>query len=131
MIAITQNMALFLFVGTFTVAVVGVLLGFKLVESSFEAGVVGSTVYALTVLGVVWQFGDPLWEPDPGITAFIDGVVIAFAGLAIGTVVTMLTFDPDTQSASDADNTKSSTETAQGASTDEFSLPSGLEDLED
>jgi len=131
MIAITQNMALFLFVGAFTVAVVGVLLGFKLVESSFEAGVVGSTVYALTVLGVVWQFGDPLWEPDPGITAFIDGVVIAFAGLAFGTVVTMLTFDPDTQSASDADSTTRSTETARGASTDEFSLPSGLEDLED
>jgi hypothetical protein len=123
-------MALALVGGLFIVAVLGVILTFKLIELNWGFGVVGSIVLGIALLAGIWKLGGPYWNPS--YAAFEQGVFLGLAGLISGFVFAVTMFEPETGTdtatqESDEESFFSPRGRSSGESTE---IPGGLEDLD-
>lgn len=124
MTALPFEMLAAFFVGQFILAVVGVFIGFKLLELNWGLGFSGSIVLGLSMLAAQWYVGDIIWNPGLGVTQLLETVLVSLAGAILGIMCMLTLFEPDTADESTNDHRFAGRN--RSSNSEDVDLPGGL-----
>ena len=80
----------------FAVAVVAVLIGYKLLETNWWLGFVGSVGLGVGIVGAEWYVGDRVWDPGFHAPELVAAVLAAAGGAAAGIMLVVAFVEPET-----------------------------------